>query len=63
MKDASDLRSKAKDRRRMRRENSYKDVDRVNFRSDKAYKRHELTEMPDEKEVEMEAWQIGKKRN
>lgn len=63
MKDAADLRAKAKSRRAERRSNSYKDVDRVNFKSDKAYKRHEKTEMPDEREVEMEAWQLGKRKN
>lgn len=63
MKDASDLRSKAKARRRDRRTNSYKDVDKVNFKSNKEYKRHVAQEMDDEKTVEMQTWKIGKKRN
>lgn len=64
MKDASDLRSKAKGRRRDRRntDKAYKDIDRVNFRSAKEYKRHEQTELEQESKVEMEAWKIGKKR-
>lgn len=62
MKDASDLRGKAKTARAKRRENSYKDVDRVNFKNEKDYKRHERTEMEDENEVEMQAWKIGKKK-
>lgn len=63
MKDASDLRVKAKSRRAQRRSNSYRDVDRVNFRNEKEYKRHERTEMDDEQEVEMETWQLGKRKN
>ena len=63
MKDASDLRGKAKAARAKRRSNSYKDVDRVNFRNAKAYKRHEQTEMEDEKEVEMQAWKLGRKKS
>ena len=64
MKDAADLRSKAKDRRRERRsrDKGYKDIDRVNFKSAKDYKRHEATEMEDETKVEMQAWKLGKKK-
>ena len=62
MKDASDLRVKAKSARAKRREHSYKDVDRVNFKNTKDYKRHERVEMDDEKEIEMQAWKIGRKK-
>jgi len=65
MKDASDLRSKAKDRRRERRgaNKSYKDADRINFKSNKDYKRHERTESKEETDVEMAAWKLGKQVN
>jgi len=64
MKDASDLRAKAKGRRRERRnaDKSYKDLDRVNFKSSKDYKRHEQIELEEESDVEMQAWKLGQKR-
>ena len=64
MKDASDLRSKAKDKRRMRREHKMmgKDPDRMNFRSEKEYKRHEAHESDEEDRMEMMAWKIGKRK-
>lgn len=57
MKDAADLKSKAKDKRRMRRENdkSYKDPDRVNFKSKSAYNKHEKSESRDEDAAERKA--------
>ena len=45
------LRTKAK--------KSYKDPDRVNFKSQKDYEKHEATESPEEKAVEMKAAQAG----
>ena len=64
MKDASDLRAKAKGRRRERRnaDKSYKDLDRVNFKSSKDYKLHEQIELEEESDVEMQAWKLGQKR-
>ena len=65
MKDASDLRSKAKERRRnrLKTSKSYKDADRINFRNAKEYKRHEREELEEESRVEMQAWKLGKKKH
>lgn len=64
MKDAADLRSKAKDKRRERRDRKmgYKDPDRVNFRNEKEYKRHEASESDEEDRAEMAAWKLGKRK-
>jgi hypothetical protein len=57
MKDAADLKSKAKDKRRSRREydKAYKDPDRVNFKSKSAYDKHERTESEEEDAAERAA--------
>lgn len=62
MKDASDLRSKAKSNRAKRRDFNaeYKnDPDRVNFKNEKTFRKHEMDETDDEHNMEM---RIGKGR-
>jgi hypothetical protein len=65
MKDASDLRSKAKDRRRARRgaNESYKDADRMDFKDKKSFDKHEREESAEEADVERTALKDKRKVN
>lgn len=62
MKDAADLKSKAKARRANRIANNrgYKDPDRVNFKSQAAYNKHEATESAEEDAVERKTAKMEK---
>jgi hypothetical protein len=62
MKDAADLKSKAKARRadRINKNKGYKDPDRVNYKSEAAYEKHEANESPEEDAAERKAAKMAK---